>query len=201
MTARRRWILALVVLVGAGCTTTVIPPKHVADPVNVYLTDYGRHSSILLRDPQTNLLKEYAFGDWNWFAVNQNTSGDAIEALLFSPGSTLGRRHIDAADSARDVKHKTGAYTVQSFSASRERVNHLLARLDGEFNSHLETITYNALMQFWFVRTHEPYSAWHNCNHLTTRWLHRLGCQTRGLGAFSKFRVANDARGPATRRG
>lgn len=203
MIAMRRPILAciLAAILCAGCTTTVIPPRNVADPVNVYLTDYGRHSSILLRDPQTNLLTEFAFGDWNWFAINQNTSGDAVEALLFSAGSTLGRRHIDAADNPGDVKDKTGAYTVQSFPASREKVNRLLTQLEDEFNSHVNSITYNALMQLWFVRTSEPYSAWHNCNHLTTRWLHQLGCETRGLGAFSKFKVANDARAPATRRG
>jgi hypothetical protein len=199
MIARRHWIFVLVALVAAGCTTTVIPPKNVTDPVNVYLTDYGRHSSILLRDPESHQLKEFAFGDWNWFAINQNTSGDAVEALFFSPGSTLGRRQLDASDDIGDVHKKTEALTVQSFCASREKVNRLLAHLDGAFNSHLDTITYNALMQFWFVRTPDAYSVWHNCNRMTTRWLNYLGCQTKGLGAFSKFKVQADAPDPATR--
>ena len=200
MTSPRRLIL-LLALVCTGCTTTVIPPRDVADPTTVYLTDYGRHSSLLLRDPESKLLKEYAFGDWNWFAINKNTSGDAVEALLFSAGSTLGRRYLDAEDDIGDVKLKTTAETISAFTASRAKVNRLMTRLDDIFASHQKTVTYNALMGLWFVRTPDSYSAWHNCNHVTTRWLHSLGCETRGLGAFSKFKVLSDAPAPATQRG
>jgi hypothetical protein len=62
-------------LLCGGCTTTIVPPRAPADPVSVYVTDYGRHSSILLPDPRGHLT-EYAFGDWNWFALRQVGSSD-----------------------------------------------------------------------------------------------------------------------------
>jgi hypothetical protein len=45
----------------------------------------------------------------------------------------------------------------------------------------------------WFVRSREPYSGLHNCNHLTARWLRRLGCKVRGAAMFSKFRISSSS--------
>ena len=41
-----------------GCAT-VVPPPPPSDPSAMYLTSYGKHSSILLRDPRGHLT-EYA---------------------------------------------------------------------------------------------------------------------------------------------
>ena len=93
-----RLLLLIITTTGAGgCATTIVPPPHPVEPVPVFITDYGRHSSLLLPHPGGGFT-EYAFGDWNWFALKRTTSGDALQALFFSPASTLGRRQLSTPD-------------------------------------------------------------------------------------------------------
>jgi len=47
-----RLLLILIATGAGGCATTVVPPPHPFEPVPVFLTDYGRHSSLLLPDPR-----------------------------------------------------------------------------------------------------------------------------------------------------
>ena len=85
-------VLLLLVL-GSGCATKVVPPSNPVNPVMVYITDYGRHSSLVL--PATNGgYVEWAFGDWNWFALGKTSWNYALLAVIWSPQSTLGRRVV-----------------------------------------------------------------------------------------------------------
>jgi hypothetical protein len=179
-------LLALILV--NGCATAVIPPRNPVDPVAVYLTNYGRHSSIILHSGDGQL-KEFSFGDYNWFAVSHNTLSDALQAFFRSPGSTLGRRVLDSPDDPAGIQIATGARTVRGFDASRRKVDRLIDDLDETFTRELDTVTYNPRSGLWFVRVAEPYSAWHNCNHVTARWLRRLDCRVRGTAAFSNFKI------------
>src|SRR4051794_37158104 len=51
-----------------GCGGPVRPPANVRDPVPIYVTDYGRHSTLLL-PTDDGRLEEFAFGDWDWLAA------------------------------------------------------------------------------------------------------------------------------------
>ena len=186
-------MLGCVVMVG-GCSTTVIPPEHPPDPVSVYVTDYGRHSSVLLPDPRGHLT-EFAYGDWNWFALRQTDSGSAMRALFFSKDSTLGRRQL-AVDDRDDVDHitrATKAVHVARIEAARDRVEALLERLDTFYQGHIDTVTYSPNSQLWFVRYPGHYGVFHNCNHVTAGWLRELGCEVHGTAMFSKFTVRDGA--------
>ena len=173
----------------AGCTTTIIPPPPSGDDVPVFVTDYSRHSSILLPAPEGHY-NEYAFGDFNWFALSHTTAGDAIHAVFASAGSTLGRRQLKLTDNIDAVVHDTDAETVIRLKAPRAKVNQLREQLDADFFARHDTVTYNPDSGMWFVRSREPYRGWHNCNHLTARWLRALGCDIRGTAMFSKFRIS-----------
>ena len=191
LTVLRIVVLAVVIsAASAGCiTTTVIPPAPSGDDVPVFVTDYSRHSSILLPAPEGHY-NEYAFGDFNWFALSKTHASDGARALFWSAGSTLGRRQLKLADNIDAVVHDTDAETVIRFKASRVRVNALIAQLDAAYYARHDTVTYNPDSSMWFVRSRERYNALHNCNHLTARWLRQLGCNVRGAAIFSKFRIS-----------
>src|SRR6476660_4433070 len=91
--------VVVVLLSAGGCTTTVFPPPRTHGPTaTLYITNYGRHSSLLLpisqteyaptttvvattttpsattsvADPSVNprvVYVEYTIGDWAWFAT------------------------------------------------------------------------------------------------------------------------------------
>ncbi|MEA2707778.1 MAG: hypothetical protein QOF78_379 [Phycisphaerales bacterium] len=191
---RRAALVVLLVFVagvgGAGCvTTTIIPPPPSGDDVPVFITDYSRHSSILLPDPAGHY-NEYAFGDFNWFALSKTKGSDAARAMLWSAGATMGRRQLKLTDNVAAVTAKVQAEKVIRIEAPRAKVNALIAELDAAYFARYDTITYNPASSMWFVRSREPYNALHNCNHLTACWLRQLGCKVRGAAIFSKFRIS-----------
>jgi hypothetical protein len=118
-------IVCLVLLmIASGCATVVAPPP-VSGSVPVYLTDYGRHSSILLR-AQHGQLQEYAYGDWNWFAESRISISGALQALFASRGATLGRRQLDVGDSVEAISAATGADRVASILVPSDNAQRLL---------------------------------------------------------------------------
>ena len=174
-----------------GCvTTTIVPPPPSGDDVSVFVTDYSRHSSIILPAPQGHYV-EYAFGDFDWFALSHTSGSDAARALLWSAGSTLGRRQLELTDDPSAVASDTWAQSVIRLRAPRAKVYALIEQLDAEYFARHDTVTFNPASSMWFVRSREPYHAFHNCNHLTARWLSALGCEIRGPAMFSKFRIAS----------
>ena len=174
----------------AGCVTTqIVPPPPGGDDVPVFVTDYGRHSSVILPAREGHYV-EYAFGDFNWFALSRTRQTDAARALCWSAGSTLGRRQLELIDDPVAVASDTWAARVIRLEAPRAKVESLVDRLDAQYYGRHDTVTFNPSSGMWFVRSREPYNVFHNCNHLTARWLRELGCQTRGTAAFSKFRIS-----------
>jgi hypothetical protein len=88
-------IICLWLLVAAGCTNTIFPPRAAGPTTSIYVADYGRHSSLLLPTslPDKTLV-EYAFGDYEWFARGDTRWWVAVVAMLHSPQATLGRRFV-----------------------------------------------------------------------------------------------------------
>ena len=181
---------ALVLLALAGCTTTVRPPSTVDDAVKIYLTDYGRHSSLLL-PVDDRVFHEYAFGDWDWFALSRTTPGDAVRAMLFSRASTLGRRQLHLPNDATSsiVARRIGAARALTFHVPRDRVDALVQRLDSLFERYRNTVTYNIDSDMWFVRYDGGYWGCYNCNHVTRSWLESLGFAVSGPAVTSDFRL------------
>src|SRR3954468_18216153 len=78
---------------GLGRATTVRPVPKPIDPVPVFLTDYGVHSSLMLPTADGNYV-EYSFGDYEYAALNHTAPHNVIGALLVSGQSAIGRRFL-----------------------------------------------------------------------------------------------------------
>ena len=50
-------------------------------------------------------------------------------------------------------------------------------------------MVFNPWTDFSMVRDDEHYAMWHNCNHLTARWLRELDCRVEGIALLSHFTV------------
>ena len=196
----RRLTLVVIFCTVAGCANRVVPPEHVADPVAVYIVDYGRHSSLLLPSGQGRV-SEFAYGDWEWFASNSTAWTHAIKALFFSAGATIGRRELDESRGGMaGLLSRVGAARLVRISVERSRAEALREKLKRRWDRGRETMVYNPLAELFLVRDAESYALWHNCNHETARWLRELGCSVWGLNATSDFVVKGAAAAGATTR-
>src|SRR5688572_12511152 len=91
----------IAMLLALGCATTVRPPADPKDPVVVVLIDYGHHSGVILPEPEGAWV-EYAFGEWDYFALNKTDLFTGMIALGCPNQGTLGRRVHPRAD-VRDL--------------------------------------------------------------------------------------------------
>ena len=171
-----------------GCVNRVTPPADPRDPVTVYVADFGRHSSLLL-PTAPGYYNEYAFGDWDWFALRDTSIYSALRAIFFSGAATLGRQQLalppgaDAITAARAV----GADRAIRLNVPADRAQQLLNRLEDLHYRHRGRMTYAVDLHMWFVPYRGHYAGWNNCNHLTRRWLEALNCDVRGAAYTSRF--------------
>ncbi|HEY8750172.1 MAG TPA: hypothetical protein VIM11_19465 [Tepidisphaeraceae bacterium] len=181
----------MLVLWAGGCAS-VYPQAHPAQPVAVYLADYGIHSSLIIPNGDGRFV-EYAYGDWNYAALNHDWPNDALGALLISFKSTLGRRFIEPApgETAPHPLHPAPK-TLQLVYNPREGVERVRNELDERYRRDATIVVHNPENDMDFVPDHMHYSFWNNCNDLTAHCLRGMGCEIRGVVGFSKFFVAKN---------
>jgi hypothetical protein len=177
-------------LVVGGCGGTITPPAHVRQPAQVYVTDYGRHSTLLLPTGNGTGLVEYAFGDRAWLVGFHRKWYNVFGALFFSDGATLGRRYFRETPPPEHFIETLQTRTYITFTVEENRAAQLRAKLDAEW----ERSAYTASPApegdgFLYVDNPESYSLIHNCNHVTARWLRELGCAVNGATMTSKFQL------------
>ena len=182
--------LSLFLLLTGGCATTVYPRARPASPTAVYLLDYGIHSSLLM-PAGDGWYVEYAFGDWNYAALNHTWPNDALGALLISYQSTLGRRFVELApgELAPHPRHPA-PQNMQAIYASAADVQRVVDELDARYRQDAAQVLHNPDNDTDYVKDPEHYSIANNCNHLTARCLREIGCDIRGLVLLSNFSVA-----------
>jgi hypothetical protein len=173
-------------LICSGCATRVIPPVVHGRSATVYLSDYGRHSSLLL--PVRGGYNEYAFGDWAFFARGDTRWWVGLRALLHSPQATLGRRFVAAPQGTLSA-HDIDARHLVAFRAPAERVEALEMTLDAQFKRGGSEPIYSDYSKLYHTRDPEAYWLLHNCNHVTARWLRQLGCRVQGSSFTSRFEL------------
>jgi hypothetical protein len=187
------WLVAtgfwLLLIFSTGCSGTIYPPPHPIEPVTAYVADYGRHSSIVLPAKNGGYI-EWAFGDWNWFALGHTKWNDALLAILWSPQSTLGRRVVGPQPNDEALRHALNTNRVTPIEVSADSATALMDQLDKRYLRHAQTQVYSSYSYMDHVKDCEYYSALHNCNHLTARWLRKLGCRVDGLAFGSGFKLA-----------
>ncbi len=173
----------------AGCSGTVAPPAWPAHPTVVYLCDYGYHSSLLLPVGDDGTWVEYLYGDWNWAALNHTGVWPAVQAGLFSPAATLGRRYVY--QPGRMPRPITLPEKQLAVVVGGKACRDLEQALDARWRAAAGTAVYSGPpgMYYWFVKDGQRYGLLHNCNRVTADWLDDLGCRTGGVALLSHFRV------------
>jgi hypothetical protein len=182
--------LGAVMLLSGGCGSVTPPTTPPKDPVHVYLTDYGIHSSVILPLDDDGLYVEYAFGDYGYAALNRDGPLDAIGALFWSFKSGFGRQFTRVApgDDAPTLVYAPTKLT--RLVAERAAVRQVLADLDRRYNANDGDVVHNEVTQIDWKVDRERYGAFNNCNQLTAHQLKMLGYDVRGLPLFSAFHVS-----------
>ena len=157
-----------------GCVSTVTPPENPADPVTVYLAASACHAGVVLPHPGGGMI-EYAYGDWDWYALNHDRWYHALDTVLWPTQGALGRRRLKTRD-------RTGlaAYfpsdRLRPFLASRERAAGLVEELEERFRQHTDRMVHNERFGLSFVPDDRGYWFMANCNDRAAGWLRKLGC-------------------------
>jgi hypothetical protein len=173
----------------AGCTTSIIPPAGPADPVSVFVLDHGRHSSLLLPDTGTQAFTEYAYGDWNWFALDKSEWYDVFPTLFWPTRGALGRRSLHVEADPETIRHITPCERVLDVKVSAGKAQELAEELRRQFEQASATLHYQPLYDLSFVHSDAAFHLFHNCNHMLAQWLRELGCEVRGPAMTADFVV------------
>lgn len=180
-------VVASVSLVWIFSPATIIPPADPADPVTVHVVDYGFHSRLVLPDGDGKLI-QYAYGDWNYFALNQQDWSDGAAALLVPTQGTLGRRKFSNITELRQMIDR-GDNTLLNFEVAGAKAIQLLASLDERFNRNINTRVENPLIEMTLVQDDQDYTLFHNSNHELVLWLKDLDCRVEGFVMWANFQV------------
>ncbi len=166
----------------------VVPPPRPAEPVRVYLSDYGRHSSLIFPKDEKHLV-EYTYGDWEFYALDKYRWYIGFTKLLFGGDAAMGKRVLPRANSLYELTEVTGARRVMCIEVEKQKLAGLSHELEDAYNSHINTLTYNKTQDTHFVRADERYWLMHTCNVLTGQWLEKLGCRVYGCTVMSNFAI------------
>lgn len=183
-------ILVCVLLAWVGSPTIIVPPAQPANPVTAYVIIRAYHSSLLLSEGNGGYM-QYAYGDWQYFALNQQGWTDAAAALFIPTQGTLGRRQFSNTDNLQQIVDPNRNQTILKFEVAGDKAAQLLASLDKRFQQNIDTRVLNPRNQLTFVQDDQDYTLFHNSNHELIRWLKNLDCETIGLVMLPNFKVAS----------
>jgi Protein of unknown function (DUF2459) len=176
-----------------ACATTVYPPQQVADPVQAGILDHGRTASLIVEVPGGGMVR-YAYGDWTWYALDRTGPVEGSAALLWRSEAALGRMELPGPFSpaavAREVR--VGLEDTLYLTVDARDVRRLVDHLDRIFEENRARSVYNETHHLVFVPHPEPYSMFHNSNHMVAAWLEQLGCRVEGPALLSSWRRGAD---------
>ena len=196
--SRRLTILLQLIVVGgitlaglvlSSCTTSITPPADPVDPVAVYIVDYGRHTSLLLPEEEGEGLIEYAYGEWQWFALDRARWHDVFGTLLWPTRGALGRWEWDLPPDVETIRTAILCEDVLEIIVASQRERALLMRLEARHAQHADTLHYQPRYRLEFVHDDDEYHLFHNCNHALADWLRELDCEAHGWAMFADFIV------------
>jgi hypothetical protein len=173
----------------AGCAGSITPPADPEGPVSMFVLDYGRHSSVALPGPGSSGLVEYAYGDWNWFALDKSAWYDVFPTLFWPTQGALGRRALHAEASADGLLRFVGCEAVHEVPVGGDGAGELAAELGEHFERERDTLHYQSLYDLEFVHAQRSFHLFHTCNDAVVDWLRRVGCRVRGPVLSNDFIV------------
>lgn len=190
-------IAALATALTTACTNTVVPPAEPARPVAAFLLDHGRHASLVLE--RGDGMTRYAWGDWDYYALNRTGPFRASGTLFGTNQAGLGRKRLPGPAEQARVRRQVAVpiEAMWRIDVPGDRAHRLQERLDRRFLDERETLIANPLYDLEFVHDPKPYNVTSNSNHRVGDWLRELGSEVRMAGPFSSWRVTSPADRPA----
>ncbi len=195
-------LLTLALSLAGGCTMTLVPPDlaSLENPTEVLIVSHGVHSNLVLPRDEGNL-GEYAFGEWEWFALERNQWYRSFGALFIPSESALSRRIWPDADTLKSTW--TGPEPILTFKVERQNALALSRELDAMIEAGLATTTTTPTTKDQpaqpqtvvnrddtiFVRRDERYRLGNNCNHVLARWLEALNVRVIGNRTVASVRL------------
>jgi hypothetical protein len=197
-TRGRRWLwwltpLPVALLLAAApiaCSTTIVAPAALSDPVPIFVVDYGTTSAVVL--PDGDDLLAYVYGDWQYYALANNHFLNGVAALVWPTRGTLGRARLRGPLGREQVLaqlRQRGVADVHVVRVERAAVERLVQRLDELYEAHRETAVENAEYGMSFVHHPRRYTWFWNSNHQTAAWLEEVGCRVHGPAFASRWRI------------
>ena len=171
-----------------GCAWNIRPPSNVADPVPVWITEYGRHCRIALPSGPSKFT-EYGFGEWHFYALEDRGLFSTLRAATGFGSGAFSRRELTPAPDGTLGPRQTGGTRSERVLVERSRADSLRQELDARWQGNQTNVRIRARDGVPVSRDAEGYHLFSNSNHATARWLRRLGCEVHGFPLMANFRV------------
>ncbi|MCU0689221.1 MAG: hypothetical protein MUE97_05725 [Phycisphaerales bacterium] len=176
----------------AGCSMQLTPPDISAvssgQRARVVILDHGIHGGLVL-PMEDGSAREYAFGEWEYFALEETGLGQTLGAVFVPSQGTIARRDIPGG-ARMDPRQLAEPYIVDSthtLFVEAAKVRLLVEAIEAERAVRAsEMLTRDDTN---FVPTDRRYSASHNCNHQLAAWLEALGVKVGGSRMWARFEV------------
>lgn len=179
---------ALIALLLPGCAWTVRPPANIADPVPIWITEYGKHCRVALPAGDSSFT-EYGFGEWNFYGREQRGWLSTLRAGAGLGAGAFSRRTLTPDPDGILGPRQTGGTRSERVQVERAQADTLRRELDARWNRNRGNVRIRQVDGVPVSRDPACYHVFHNSNHATADWLGELGCQVRGFPLFSNFRV------------
>jgi hypothetical protein len=178
----------------ASCATVITPPSSVSDPVDVFVVDHGRTTSLVLPAPDGALIR-YAYGDWEWYALGKHGAWRGAAALFWPTEGALGRGLLTGPATIENVREQVPApEEILSIAVERVRLIAFETRMQALYDAGRDTAVSNPEAGMTFVHHPQRYTIFRNSNHAVASWLRELGCETRGVTIGANWRVSSTPR-------
>lgn len=183
-------LLAMPLLGPVGCMMELVAPEPstLREPTEVRITNFGMHAGLVLPRDEGNL-GEYAFGEWDWFALEQNQWYRSFGALMIPSESALSRRIWR---NAAELEASWFApRPIEVLLVEREKALALSRQLDLRIAESMTASPDRAVVRngTLYVPHEEPYRLGNNCNHVLARWMESLGVSVVGNRTVATVRV------------
>ncbi|MFI4893626.1 MAG: hypothetical protein ACIAQ0_09370 [Phycisphaerales bacterium JB058] len=185
-------LLAFCLVQGACTGYTIRPPESVADPVGIYIVDYGDTSRLWLPEDRGGYT-EWGYGDWRWYANDKQSLLYGSVIFIWPTAGTLGTHIRETGPWGSDgvllpdlVGYATSVYEID---VERERMQRLRTELHERFDRQRSTEFFNERRQMSFVKDDTSYWLGHQSSSVMAGWARDLGCRVSGFSLRAHYRV------------
>ena len=184
----KKLLLTALTIALPGCAWTIRPPSNVANPVPVWITEYGRHCRVALPSGPSKFT-EYGFGEWHFYALEDRGILSTLRAATGFGRGAFSRRELTPAPDGTLGPRQTGGTRLERVLVERTRADSLHRELEARWQGNQTNVRIRARDRVPVSLDAEGYHLFSNSNHATARWLRRLGCEVRGFPLMANFRV------------